>query len=673
MPVLALTATVLLSASSDASTRVALPSPNAPSLLTEGATTKPLDPTLQLSLRVYLGQRPGLAAAATAVSDPRSPAYAHFLTVAQYQQLYGSTAAQTAAVSGWLTSQGMAITATTRHYLAVTATVAQADAAFATQVSEYDVTTAVKGGGTYTYASPGVVGGFSVPASLAGHIVSVTGIDETVVPQSSSNAANAAKPPSVTTTATARRAAAKASTSSTASTPSAADTYQCSQYWAQYTGQIPAAYGQSSAPTALCGYTPDQIRQAYGIASSPYTGRGATIAIISTNEKPTMLADANQYFANHGEAGFAPGQYSDVALPTEAASCAGVDPEPDPEEAIDVESAHIGAPDAKVVNVATDCDQSGNGEAFMRIALDGATMAVDQHLADIVSGSFGIPEPNLAPADMAAWDPLFQQAAVEGIGFDFSSGDGGDDLGVATDPAGYNLHNAQFPATDPWVTAVGGTSTAIGQNGTVVGDYPWGDNTATIDAAGTGYTQAPPGIFQSGSGGGVSSTYAEPGYQQAAVPATLATEGGTTAASRVMPDISANAGLQWLIGYTGLNEDGAYAEAAAGGGTSASAPLIAGLEADAIQAAGHPLGFANPAIYDLSGSTAIRDILPVNAANPPVLDGLQVGYAPIDTTQLVTLGEDGTLTATPGFDDATGLGAPTPSFVANLAATLTRR
>ena len=156
------------SATADTSARVALPSPNAASLLDQGSTTAPLTSTQQLALRVYLAPRPGLAAAATAVSDPGSPEYAHYLTAAQYQQLFAPTAAQTSTVSDWLTAQGMTITATTSHYIAVTATVAQADAAFDTQVSAY---------GDDGENSPGVVGGFSVPAALGGDILTVTGID----------------------------------------------------------------------------------------------------------------------------------------------------------------------------------------------------------------------------------------------------------------------------------------------------------------------------------------------------------------------------------------------------------------------------------------------------------------------------------------------------------------
>ena len=330
-----------------------------------------------------------------------------------------------------------------------------------------------------------------------------------------------------------------------------------------------------------------------------------------------------------------------------------------------MESAHIAAPDAKIVNVATDCNTLTDG-AYLQTWLDGMTQVVDQHLADIVSGSFGIQEAGVAPADTAAWDPMFQQGAVEGIGFDFSTGDSGDEVGVSTDPHFADVHNTQFPATDPWATAVGATSLEIGGNGTAIGDYAWGDNASDYTADGTGYVQAPPGISTAGSGGGISTMFAEPGYQRNVVPAAQATDNGTGPAARTIPDVSTDGGNLWWIGYTGANTDGVYAEIPEGGATSGASPLFAGLEADAIQALGHPLGFVNPALYCLNGSKAIRDIKPVNPADPPIVRGEQEGFGPVLPNELVTLGEDTTLTISPGFDESSGLGDVTPSFVTSV-------
>lgn len=131
----------------------------------------------------------------------------------------------------------------------------------------------------------------------------------------------------------------------------------------------------------------------------------------------------------------------------------------------------------------------------------------------------------------------------------------------------------------------------------------------------------------------------------------------------MIPDIPANAGSQMLIGYTGAVTSGVYGQTPGGGGTSLASPLFAGLEADAVQAAGHPLGFLNPALYSLDDTPAIRDVPAVNPAHPPVVIGAQPFFGTADD-YLTTLGEDQPpIQATCGYDDATGLGTPSLSFV----------
>jgi subtilase family serine protease len=626
----------------DSPARAQLPDPTPTSVV---GTTTPLDPAETIPLRVYLSGQEGRAAAAMAVSDPRSPAYAHFLSPAAFLRHFGPTATQTSAVGQWLTSQGMTITATTAHFIAVNATVAQVDAAFDTQVSEYshDVTVIFRGHPTtVTVSAAGTVGGFSVPASLAADVTAVTGIEDAALPDGDTSAEGTAT----------------SDAPETQPRP-ATDAYQCSQYWGEHSEAIPAAYGHTTAPTQLCGYTAQQLRSAYGVASSRFTGKGYTIAILSDGYWPSMLSDANQYFANQGVPGFAPGQFSDDVDAAVAADdhCAF-----SLEEAIDVESAHIAAPDAKVVNVAGDCagdEVLADDPIHLQYQLDAADRVVDEHLADVATGSYSYVEPRMSAADAAAWDLTLQQGALEGIGFDFSSGDGGPDVVEPVQPTAM----VGFPAADPWATGVGGTSIAIGKDGKAVGDYAWGDVGTEVDATGTGYTSALPGEFTEGSGGGVSTLYQEPAYQRFAVPTSLATSGGTTSAHRVVPDISADAGSEFLIGYTGAVTPDVFSVVDEGGGTSAASPLIAGLEADAMQAAGHPLGFVNPALYELHKSHAIRDIGPVDPADPPAVIGAQPGLGEA-TDYLTTLGEDeAPLQEAVGYDDVTGLGAPSLSFV----------
>jgi subtilase family serine protease len=642
--------------------RTALPSPN---LYDLPGTPEPLDATTPVSLRVYLaGQHAaGLGAAALAVSTPHAPGYGHYLTAAQYRSRYAPSAAQVGAVTRWLTAAGMKVTAKTAHYLGVDGSVAAADRAFDTHISQYVTTTGL--GGTSSVVA--AVGGFSVPATLGADVATVTGIDQTVPPGSSADPGHAARAtePAAGTTHRPASATGQATPATQRATPTTgpAAGYQCSQYWGQHVEKIPAAYGRTTAPTQLCGYTPQQLRQAYGITRSADTGKGATVAIVLAEAWPTIEADANRFFASHGIAGFAPGQFTENFDSQFTSTCGPLLSEPgadaDPEQALDVETVHIAAPDAKVVFVGADCDPSGFGESPLALQdlLDATTRVVDGHLADVVSSSWGSLVSTFSPADMAAWSLVFEQGALEGIGFDYSSGDGG-----SIGPDGGLPSSAQFPAADPWVTAVGGTSLAIGKNGSAVADYPWGDNVTQVNAARTGYAELPPGDFEAGSGGGVSAVFAQPRYQRPVVPAPLATDGGAVPARRVVPDIAANAGNNWLVGFTGAAADGGYAQVDEAGGTSGSTPLIAGLEADAIQAAGHPLGFINPVLYSLDGTPAIRDVPAVSAAHPPIVIGESI-YSEGDNN-LTTLGEDGApLQSTAGYDDVTGLGAPTASFV----------
>jgi len=259
---------------------------------------------------------------------------------------------------------------------------------------------------------------------------------------------------------------------------------------------------------------------------------------------------------------------------------------------------------------------------------------------------------------VVAWTKILEQGAAEGIGFNFDSGDGGDNRNNSAAPAAVT-----FPASDPWATAVGGTTLKIGSSGQITGQLGWGDTIAQENRAGTDYLQTPPGIFAEGSSGGRSSLFREPAYPRGVVPRSLSTKNGTRAAHREVPDVAADASpiTGWLIAYT---PPGGRYQQIVEGGTSGSSPIIAALEADAKQAAGRAIGFANPILYSLRKSAAILDVVaPTNAgiAVAPKSDcfnGTQA-VAPC----LVTLGLDSGLRETPGYDDVSGVGAATARFI----------
>jgi subtilase family serine protease len=125
-----------------------------------------------------------------------------------------------------------------------------------------------------------------------------------------------------------------------------------------------------------------------------------------------------------------------------------------------------------------------------------------------------------------------------------------------------------------------------------------------------------------------------------------------------------------LLGLTAPTSPGsapapAYTEEVIGG-TSVAAPLIAGIQADAQQAQGIPIGFANPAIYERYRTPAYHDV-----TDDPLGPGAQIATvlaepSPVPagkTPDLATLAHDTSLQATPGYDDVTGVGTPTAAYL----------
>ena len=173
---------------------------------------------------------------------------------------------------------------------------------------------------------------------------------------------------------------------------------------------------------------------------------------------------------------------------------------------------------------------------------------------------------------------------------------------------------------------------------------------------------APPGAFLYGAGGGTSQVFTQPKYQQGVVPADIADYFKTGKPGRAVPDISAVGDPQtgMLIGITQTSPDGAvrFGEYRIGG-TSLASPIMAGIEALSDQAAGHPHGFANPAIYQLRAE-ALRDVV-----NPPqILSVARVNYNNSNddsaglTTSLRSFNFGQTIATRSGYDDTTGVGSP---------------
>ncbi len=254
---------------------------------------------------------------------------------------------------------------------------------------------------------------------------------------------------------------------------------------------------------------------------------------------------------------------------------------------------------------------------------DSEQNVIDNGLANVVTNSWGDAAGDLFDdvATKTAFDDLFMLADTTGMSVLFSSGDDGDNF----DSIG--LSSADYPPSSPFVTAVGGTSLKIGANGRQKGQLGWATGrsfkcTSNVVGDVAGCTKSAVGTwlpvtYDGGSGGFTSYTYTQPFYQAGVVPAALALRNEALFGDvplRVEPDISMDAdpSTGFLIGLHETFPNGSvrYGQTRFGG-TSLASPILAGVIADADQAAGVAVGFINPAIYKLDSTPgAISDILP---------------------------------------------------------------
>ena len=613
-----------------------------------------------LTARVILAGRDpsGLAAFALAVSTPGDEAFQHFLTAARLQKRFGPTARQVSAVTRWLTGSGLTITDRNSHWVDVSGPASAMQTAFGTRIDSF---TAADG---RTHHAP--TSGATVPTALAGAVSAVAGLADPL--RGTTEGATSA--------AAARAASSTTATASLTATAAAAAVPLCSPDFGSIKAVgYPAGYTKHET-LGVCDYTPSQLRGAYGVTASGRTGTGVTVAIVDAYGSPTMLADANRFAANHGDSAFAVGKYTETVTPGQWQHVSdGLCQAPSDwagEQSLDVEMVHGLAPDASVhyygANSCLDAD-------FI------ATMAgiVDAHSADVVSMSFGetMHETigDLDPATITAETQIFMDGAAEGIGFDGASGDCGNDAARLAGPncdAKSARAQVEWPSSSVWVTAVGGTALSVSHGG----EYRWetgmGDLRSVLSADGSSWQPAIPAPFFFGGGGGTSEDFAQPAYQANVVPYALSHTLGdgshTTTAMRTSPDVAMNGDLYTAVA-TGQTDPatGVFSEGGVGG-TSVSTPEFAALQADAMQTSRSPLGFANPLLYSKAGSDEFTDVVAHPDGAPPVISSIFVGLNPDGTkrVRLIEFGQDNGLTATPGYDLATGLGSPRENYLTSV-------
>lgn len=345
-------------------------------------------------------------------------------------------------------------------------------------------------------------------------------------------------------------------------------------------------------------YTPIQVAELYDFPAG--NGSGECIGLIELGGGFNQT-DLNNYW----------NQLNLTTTPTVSAVSVGNgsnnptgDPNgPDGEVMLDIEVAGSIASAASIVAYFAENTDAG--------FLNAITTAVHDSTNNpsIISISWGGPESSWTQQAMTSMDEAFQAAASMGISICVAAGDDG-----STDGVNDGLNHVDFPASSPNVLACGGTQ-LIGSGSTITSETVWNELSSNEGAT----------------GGGISDVFPLPSYQSGADVPPSANPGNHV--GRGVPDVAGNADP--TTGYVTL-VDG---QSGVIGGTSAVAPLWAGLIALINQSIGKPIGFINPLLYqELNESADFND---------------------------VTSGNNGAYSAGSGWDACTGLGSPKGSQIAD--------
>ena len=371
-------------------------------------------------------------------------------------------------------------------------------------------------------------------------------------------------------------------------------------------------------------YTPALIAKAYDttpIDTAASDGTGQTIAIIDSFGSPTIRHDLGVFDAAYG----LPDPPS-LTISQPAGAVPPFDPSnPDRvgwamETTLDVEWAHAMAPGASIALVETPTAELAGSSGFPEIAT-AESWIVDHHVANVISESFGTAEQTFrSTRSITRFDAPLVAAAAAGVTVVAATGDQGSS-GIKRDGVSYfSKPVVGWPASDPLVTAVGGTHLQLTSAGEYLADPDvWNDTFAFGPAVPTA------------SGAGRSTVFARPDYQDGVA--------SITGAARTIPDISMTASCTApVVVYMSAVAHMGWQPIC---GTSVATPLFAGIVARADEVAGKGLGQITPALYAMLRTPSAGGIVDVHIGSNSVMLGLKVvpGFR-----------------ATSGFDIASGVG-----------------
>ncbi|KJK57329.1 S53 family peptidase, partial [Saccharothrix sp. ST-888] len=334
------------------------------------------------------------------------------------------------------------------------------------------------------------------------------------------------------------------------------------------------------------GVGPAQYNGAYNLDKISADGTGTTVALWEFDGY-----DSNNLTTYDSQFGL-----SGPAVSTVSVDGANYDSSPGQGQGeVELDSEIVRGVAPKAQQLVYEAPNSDQGE------LDMAAQIVSENKVSVISISWGSCEPDTTASSMTAVDNSFKQAAAQGISIFSASGDDGS-RDCTRSTSGSSVKAVDFPASDPYVTGVGGTNLKVNSDNSYSSESAW-----------------------STAGGGVSTQFAQPSWQ---------TGTGVSGSMRTVPDVSSNADpASGFAIYTGGSWQ-VY------GGTSAAAPLWAGYASlfnqKATAAGQSALGEANPKLYS-------------------VANGGNYGSAFHD----VTSGANQDFPAGTGYDQVTGWGSPT--------------
>jgi subtilase family serine protease len=530
----------------------------------------PVSPTRQISLRIVLppSHETRLRQLLAALYDRASPRFHDWLRRGQFESEFGPSARTVTAVESWLKGVGLK-SELSGPAVSIAAPAQQMAAALGTSFERY--------------RSPSGQSGYlarrtpQVPVSLAhGQIAVILGLNTVATFKSPKFSKSAVAP---------------------TEKPSLGQVHD--------DGLTPCAAAKATAGSQYL--TLDQVGAAYQFGSllaNGQNGHGKTVGVYELgNHFPSDIASYEKCFGLSNPV-------STVKVDGGGISNGG---DATIEADLDIETLATEAPGASIISY----EGPGNSLAA---AYDTWSVIVSDDAAQAISTSFGECEPQAeSDGDITAYTPLFEQAAAQGQTITAATGDFGSTDCIVPGATGPTTEEVDFPGSDAWVTAVGGTTLS----GTAP-EVTWNDCQSDESDACAKTGQA---------GGGGSSRYVErPAYQPNVLSWARAQPCGLTC--REVPDISANSGTR-MVDFS----NGSFGFSP---GTSFAAPLMAALATDIDVGCTASVGFLNPMLYALyregTYGTAFTDITQGNND--------------------LTGANGGNYRALPGYDAATGIGSP---------------